>query len=185
MEKKKLNEKLIGERVILRRHNESLAQVMFEYVDSDRERLGRFLPWVDHITKVEDESKYIRTINKLWDESTHFDYGIFLNDGTYIGNIGVHNIRWAYNGAELGFWILGKFEGKGYMSEAVSILENHLFDIGFHRVQIRCSDLNSRSEGVPVRCGYTYEGTAREDVIEKGSYRNTKTFSKLLTDNLT
>lgn len=68
------------------------------------------------------------------------------------------------------------------MSEAVRLIEKHLFHVGFHRIQIRCSDLNSRSEGVPLRCGYHFEGIGREDAIEKGEYRNTKTFSKLSTD---
>jgi ribosomal-protein-serine acetyltransferase len=182
VEPKALSEHLTGERIYLKRHELSLASIMFDYVNEDRDRLNRFLPWVEYIKSVADEEAYIKMINKKWDECTHFDYGMFLLDGTYMGNIGVHSIIWRYNSSELGYWILGKFEGHGYVAEAVSILEKHLFEVGFHRVQIRCSDLNERSEKVPLRCGYEFEGTAREDAIEKGAYRNTKTFSKLATD---
>lgn len=183
MEIKSLSEKLFGKRLYLKKHDVELAEEMFSYVEQDRSRLGMFLPWVDFIKNAEDEKKYILSTHDKWDRGIHFDYGIFENDSnTYMGNIGVHSIRWNDNCAELGYWILGRFEGQGYMSEAVATIERHLFEIGFHRVQIRCSDLNERSASVPERCGYVYEGTAREDSIEKGKYRNTKMFSKLSTD---
>lgn len=180
MKPKALNENLSGERISLKKHDLSLAKNMFEYVNADRKRLDRFLPWVDYVKTVEDEENYIRTTHERWDARVMFDYGIFLNESNkYLGNIGVHSIRWESNCAELGYWILGDFEGQGFMSEAVLLLEKELFEVGFHRVQIRCSDLNEKSAKVPERTGYIYEGTAREDAIEKGQYRNTKTFSKL------
>lgn len=180
MEKVKVKKIIQGNRVTLKKHSLDLALTMFTYVSEDRERLDRFLPWVEYIQTEEDEKDYILSTHKRWDECSYFDYGIFLDGETYIGNIGVHSIKWKYNVAELGYWILGKYEGQGLMTEAVKELEQYLFSMGFNRIQIRCSDLNERSAGVPVRCGYTYEGTARQDCIEKGQYRNTKTFSKLL-----
>ena len=184
MEKKNLSEKIIGDYIYLKKHDFALASTMFEYVCRDRERLDKFLPWVEYIQTVEDELNYIKSTHQKWDEGILFDYGIFLKDSdTYMGNIAVHSINWQHNNAEIGYWILGDYEGQGHMSEAVLILDSHLFFMGFHRVQIRCSDLNQCSEKVPIRCGYQYEGTAREDAIEKGSYRNTKTFSKLKTDS--
>ncbi len=180
MDKRVLLEKLVGDRIYIKKHDIQLAKMMFDYVQEDRDRLDRFFPWVEFIKTLEDEEGYIHSTHEKWDNYTGFDYGIFKkDDDVYIGNIGVHSIRWSHNCAELGYWILGKFERQGFMSEAVQLLEKHLFEMGFHRVQIRCSDINVRSAGVPERCGYVYEGTAREDAIEKGKYRNTRTYSKL------
>lgn len=179
MEKFKFQEKLNGNRITLKKHPLELAQTIFDYVVQDRQRLGKFLPWVDFITKVEDEEKYIKMTHDKWEDCSLFDYGIYNEEDTYIGNIGVHSLVFAHDRAELGYWILGKYEGQGYISEAVQVIERYLFQEGFQRVQIRCSDLNSRSENVPKRCGYVYEGTSRNDAIEKGEYRSTKTFSKL------
>lgn len=183
MKSRTLNECLEGKKLYLKKHEESMAQKMFEYVDRDRKRLDSFLPWVIHIQNSKDELKYIKSTHEKWEKAELFDFGIFIKESNeYIGNIGVHTIHWPTNRGEIGYWILGDFEGKGYVSEAVTILEKHLFEVGFHRIEIRCSDLNHRSEGVPKRCGYTYEGMLRENVIEKGKYRNTKIFSKLCTD---
>jgi len=177
-----LDNELKGSRISLKKHDLELASLMFNYVDKDRARLDRFLPWVQYVNTAEDEKNYITQTHEWWEQGIHFDFGIFINQSTYVGNIGVHSISWANNNCELGYWILGDFEGQGYISEAVLLLEKHLFEVGFHRIQIRCSDLNEKSERVPMRCKYHLEGISREDAIEKGEYRNTKTFSKLVTD---
>lgn len=183
MEKTQVSTLLHGERVYLKKHEESLASQMYEYINSDRERLGKFLPWVPLIQNQNDEISYIKMTHQKWEQGTLFDYGIFrIEDGVYMGNIGLHTIDWTHHRAEIGYWILGHFEGKGYMSDAVKLLESHLFDVGFHRLEIHCSDLNNRSEKVPIRCGYTYEGTARENLRDRNKYRNTKIFAKLSTD---
>ena len=80
---------------------------------------------------------------------------------------------------ELGYWILGDFEGQGYMSEAVRVLEAACFAVGFHRIGIRCSSKNARSAGVPRRSGYTLDGTLRQHALERGERRDTLVFSKL------
>ena len=177
-----LAEVLSGQEVTLKKHDESLAQVMFEYVSKDRERLSKFLPWPPHIKDVDDELNYIKMTHHNWKEFKLFDYGIFNQDDIYVGNIGAHSIKWEHDVCEIGYWILGDYEGQGLMSKAVRVLEKHLFEVGFNRVQIRCSDLNERSAGVPERCGYFYEGTARMDAFVMGAYRNTKTFSKLRSE---
>lgn len=181
MNKQNLREVLTGERIELRKHSVSMAQTMFDYVQADRDRLDQFLPWVQYINTVEDELNYIKSTHKRWEEGTLFDYGIFdKTTNIYMGNVGVHTIKWNHECAELGYWILGKFEGHGFMSDAVKLLEAELFRVGFHRVEIRCSDINARSANVPIRCGYHLDGMLRENAIEKGKFRNTKVFSKLI-----
>jgi hypothetical protein len=59
MEKLNLLSKLVGSRIVLKKHEEDLASTMFSYVEKDRRRLGQFLPWVPFIKTVEDELNYI------------------------------------------------------------------------------------------------------------------------------
>jgi RimJ/RimL family protein N-acetyltransferase len=180
MEPFQFADRLDGDRIYLKKHDLSLAKTMFEYVDRDRKRLELFLPWTDYIHSAEDEENYIRSTHDKWEQMVLFDYGIFTKDtNRYMGNVGVHTIQWEHNCCELGYWILGDFEGQGFMSESVQVLDKYAFDNGFHRVQIRCSSINERSSAVPTRCGYVHEGTFRENAIERGKYRDTKMFSKL------
>ncbi len=156
---------------------------MFRYVDRDRDRLRRWLFWVDAMQSADDERAWIEKAIAEWDAGELFGYGIFRRaDGLYLGNIGVHAIAWEHARCEIGYWILGDFEGAGFMSEAVRVLERALFAHGFNRIEIRCDALNARSAGVPRRNGYALEGTLRQHAYEQGRFRDTLVFSKLASD---
>lgn len=179
MEKTYLPERIDSVRVFLERHSLDLAEQMYRYVDLDRDRLREFLPWVDSTRTVEDERDYIRLTHENWVRHELFDYGIFRKeDSLYLGNVGVHNIAWSNNRCEIGYWILGAFEGKGYVSEAVRALERVLFSGGFNRIEICCSSVNRRSANVPRALGFSLEGVFKEDAIENGRYRDTLVFAK-------
>lgn len=104
MEKIYLDSEIPGQRIYIKKHDVALAQVMFDYVTEDRERLDKFLPWVEHIKTVQDEIDYINLTHERWDNYTLFDYGIFLKENDlYVGNIGVHSLKWNSNCAEIGY----------------------------------------------------------------------------------
>jgi RimJ/RimL family protein N-acetyltransferase len=109
-----------------------------------------------------------------------FDYGIYLLDSDrYMGSLGVHSIRWDNKNCELGYWIGEEFQGQGYISEAVKIIEAQCFKSGFHRVEIRCMPSNQPSARVAAKNGYTFEGTLRDDMLVNGNFRSTQVFGKL------
>ncbi len=111
------------------------------------------------------------------------DFGIYRNsDDEYMGNVSSFKYNWIHKHFEIGYWILGKFEGQGYMSEAVLALEEHLFDIGFHRSVIRCDTKNVRSSSIPKRLNYSLEGVQREIMIVNDEFRNLEVYSKLSID---
>lgn len=183
MEKKYLKEKLEGEKAILKRHEISLAQRMFEYICKDKERLSRFLPWPPHIKSIDDEIKFIEDSKDAWDRYTGANYGIFRKiDEEYLGNVGAFNFDWNNESCEIGYWILGDYEGYGYMREAVQSLENELFLIGFNRIVIMCEQENRRSKKIPSSLGYTFEGRLREFRKANDNYITLEVHSKLRRD---
>lgn len=174
------SELLPGTRIKLQKYELDLAPVLFAAVNADRARLRTYLPWVDLIQKESDEENYVRRTAVDWMEGRAFDYGIFAREsGAYLGNIGAHTISWEDDRCEIGYWITSAGEGKGFVSEAVQLLEAELFRIGFHRIEIRCNVLNERSASVPKRCGYHLDGVLREDVMEHGHRRNTMVWGKV------
>lgn len=179
MQRKSPSTKIQTQRLTLRRRIEFDAYSGFECIDSDRVRLREFLPWVDASTSVDNQVWYINECLKEWEAGTLFDYGIFI-DKDYIGNIGIHNIRWDHHGCEVGYWLHGKHEGQGYITEALLALEKEIAEVGFHRIEIRCDPRNKKSAAVPLRNGYQYEGTLRDYFFSNGSYRDTEVYAKLL-----
>jgi len=178
MVKKKPHEILRGPRLELRKHEILVAPEMYRLVDSDRVRLGRFLPWVAGMHSVADEEDYVRFSRLGWDDHQRFDYGLFLS-GKFVGNCGAHTIAWEHDRCEIGYWISSGYEGQGLMSEAVVTLEKELFGMGFHRIEIHCDPSNRKSAAVPKRCGYSLEATLRDHKVEQGHRRGTMIWGKL------
>jgi RimJ/RimL family protein N-acetyltransferase len=180
------------ERLVIRSHrpgpgfgvnsDTELTRIIFAAVDADRARLRVYLPWVDLTRSEEDQSAYVARCAVARAEEVMFDYGIYSPDGTYLGNAGVHTVSKSNRRAELGYWILGKYENQGYVTEAIHALGQACFEAGFHRMEIRCDGSNAKSYGVAERLGYTLEGSLREDCFEDGRWTSTRIYGKLATD---
>ena len=113
-------------------------------------------------------------------EARTFDYGIY--DGRsneFYGCIGAHTIRWEHDCCEIGFSLGEKFQGHGFVCEALLGIEDELFRTGFHRIEIRCDRRNKRSASVAERSAYTLEATLKENLFERGEYRDTMIWGKV------
>lgn len=173
-------EQLNGDRVYLSKHAESLAPEMFHLIDSNRQGLARFMPWAVTTKTVKDSKGWILRTHEGWKDGSLFDYGIYLQDRqVYIGSVGLHTIAWENRCAEFGYWLGQEFQGQGYISEALLLLEKTAFEKGFHRLEIRCAGENKKSAAVAKRLGYSKEGTLRENVLFQGCFIDTLIFGKL------
>ena len=131
------------------------------------ERLRIFLSWVDRTISLEDEIKFIKT-SGFWNNRPMLSYGIFHFD-KIVGNITAHNIILDNKTCELGYWIHSKYEGQGLISDAVSTLEQALFESGFIRIEIHCNEKNTRSIEVAKRNNYKFEKKVKERLPESES----------------
>lgn len=66
-------------------------------------------------------------------------------------------------------------------TEAIYLLVRLAFELGYHRVEWKCNDLNERSKAAALRFGYTFEGIFRNHMVTKGRIRNTAWYS--ITDD--
>jgi ribosomal-protein-serine acetyltransferase len=182
MEKKTLPSTIELPSVTLKKRNPRDAYAGYDCIESDRQRLREFLPWVDAVKSLDGHLWYINECIKDWAEGKMFDYSLFAKNGSYVGSIGVHAIQWQKDCCEIGYWIHGQYEGKGLISAALKGLEEVLFGAGFNRIEIRCDPKNLKSSGVPKRNQYIYEGVLRKEILVRGEYRDTAVYSKLKSD---
>ena len=82
---------------------------------------------------------------------------------------------------EIGFSIFKMTDwGKGYMSEAVNLFVPYLFAIKqVNRIEAAAMDGNIGSQRVLEKCGFTYEGTARQALFYRGDYVNLRLYAIL------
>ena len=169
---------IMGKNISIKALDLNLAQKMFDYVDEDRERLSKYLSWPPKIKSVMDEIMFIKGQQLKWTDYELFSFAIFRNtDDEYLGNINAFSINWNSHHFEIGYWILGNFEGKGYMSEAVKLLINEFRDMGFNRITVRCDVQNKRSSKIPIKIGFKKEGIQRQVKRLNNKYRDLEVYS--------
>lgn len=64
-------------------------------------------------------------------------------------------------------------------TEALFLLIDHAFALGYRRCEWKCNALNAASRRAALRLGFQYEGTFRQAAVIKGRNRDTAWFSLL------
>ncbi|MDO6803081.1 GNAT family N-acetyltransferase [Wenyingzhuangia sp. 1_MG-2023] len=100
--------------------------------------------------------------------------------GVFCGAGGFNNLDNLHKKAEIGFWLLPDFWGRGYMKEAMS----EICDFGFkklklHRIEGFVETENSNCKSGLKKLDFQYEGTMRDCEIKKGGYISLDLYSKL------
>ena len=152
-----------GERVLLRPFRDGDAAALWDAVDTSRQHLKPWMPWVHDHDSPEFSREYIRKMHAKLTLREDFPMGIWRHsDGGLVGASGLHRIDWTIPAMEIGYWLRPDAEGKGYVTEAVRLLMRLAFDhLRAERIEIRCDANNLRSAAVPRRSGFTHEATLR------------------------
>ena len=79
-----------------------------------------------------------------------------------IGRISVYKQDDYRRMADLVWQLNANYRNKGYMSEGVKAVINHLFEIGFERIEAFADVENKASTKVMAKVGMQYEGTLRK-----------------------
>jgi len=138
------------------------ADELFALIDSNRDYLRRWLPWLDSIRRVEDTRAFIKAAQVQASQNNGTQLGIRLN-GEVVGIVGHHQIDWRNRLTSLGYWIGQIWQGRGFATTACQALVDHAFgDARLNRVEIRCAVANHKSRAIPNRLGFRQEGLLRD-----------------------
>jgi RimJ/RimL family protein N-acetyltransferase len=178
-------EQLDGRRVRVRPYRPDDAQALWEAVDESREHLSPWLPWVSTYHSVDDARVSIARAQARWLLREDLMVGVFNKASRQLlGSSGLHRINWDIRTFEIGYWLRRSAEGHGYMAEAVQLLTRMAFrTLAANRVEIRMDARNTRSEQIPKRLGFTYEGTLRNNTPDAdGQPRDTHIYALIPDD---
>jgi len=179
MEKFKLAETIPAERIVLIKRSHEHDEQMWHAIAESRQFIREYLYWVDGQKSLEDTVKATDMFAEEWEQDKEWAFDIFtIGDFKLIGCIGVHNIQFLNQSAELGYWLRTTATKNGYMTEAVLALEKALFKEGMHRVTICCDVANTDSANVAKRAGYQLEGIAKEATYHYAGLHDKATYVK-------
>jgi RimJ/RimL family protein N-acetyltransferase len=164
------------------------AKKMFAVVDVNREHI---LPWLEWATfertkSAEDEFAFALDADNSWRDGSRFEFAIYSNDTKdYLGGISlIKRGKTVCKCFEIGYWLRKDYCKKGYMQEAVMLLEKTAFNHDVERIIIRNDTSNIASKNVAIKCGYQLEGVARHSQYNSvlQEFRDLNIFSKLKSE---
>ena len=162
----------------------SMAQEIFDLVDSDRPHLRKFLDFVDDTKEAEDEKKYLQAKLSCWLQETDRLFCIAYQ-GQLVGSIDLHFINLTHKKGEIGYWLHSDYTKKGIMKRAVlKVCELAFTEMGLNKLSIVADVDNEPSNAVARSCGFSLSGTEPKDVLLYGEYRDMNRYALLKEDFL-
>lgn len=154
------------ERLTLRLPELADAEAMATLFRDNREFLQPFYPTFEpSIFLLRGWQERIRAIHEEYHVGRAVRFSIFLGETREA--VGVANFttiqRDAMQGCNLGYAVAERFQGQGYMTEALSAAIPYIFrSLNLHRIAANYMPVNSRSGAVLERLGFVKEGLARD-----------------------
>jgi len=152
----------IDEKLSLREIQVTDAPAIFGIIDSNREYLRQWLPFVDFTHKVSDTESYIKSILVHPHETRELTY-VIIYENVIVGLIGFVRSDKANKRTEIGYWLAEEYQGNGIVTTACQTLVDAAFRVlNVNRVQIKVAKENEKSKKIPQRLGFVFEGIERQ-----------------------
>lgn len=161
---------LIDEELTLELLKPEHGPELFDAVESGRNSLRRFLPWVDATQSETDYIRYIQSCQQQHARSEGFNYVVIWKNRP-VGAISLQQINQGNKAAAIGYWLTPFVQGQGLMSRAGAKLIEYSFQtLDLHRLEIRAALENKPSQAVAQRLGFQKEGVLRQSEYIREEY---------------
>lgn len=156
------------------------AAAVWRAVDSHREYLSVWLPFVPRLKEPRDEERFLASVLAVPRERRNTVY-VVESAGELCGLVGFANADPENRAVEIGYWLLPEYGRKGIMTRCVRMLcLKAVRERNVNRIQIRCAVGNDRSNAVPRRLGFTLEGTLRQaELLSSGKFADLNVYGVL------
>jgi ribosomal-protein-serine acetyltransferase len=170
----------VNQDIKLKQVSYSDAKDIFETINTQREYLGQWLPFVTYTKSIEDSVTFIQSIVDSPPERFELVFVINYKD-KFAGIIGFKDTDWVNSKTEIGYWLSKPFQGKGIITQSVKCLVEYAFsNLGINRIQIKCAAGNLPSKRVPQRLNFHFEGIERDgELLANGEFTNLEVYSVL------
>ena len=161
---KSIPKRLETKRLILRIPSLRDAAPLHAEIVLSMERLAPWIPWATKKPTLARARRFCARAIREFRKRKALGFLIRTKDsGELVGGISLHRIDWNIPKLEIGYWIGTRFEGRGYVTEAVRALTRFAFvNLGGVRVELLCDRGNTKSRKVARRTGYQLEGIHRK-----------------------
>lgn len=171
---------LQGQRVCLHFAQDIQSHELWKSIQRDRIKRAQIWPGFNELS---DLQQYIQNASKA-NPAQEVVYIISIPNNNAVGTIHIHTLNYFDHKLELGYWIENQFEGQGFVSESIKLIEQEIRQLGFHRIEIKCPEQNKESIRVAEKNNYQLECVAKHDCVVNGEFRSTCHFAKVFDEKL-
>lgn len=155
---------------------------LFRLVDTNRQHLMTWLPWLDQVNTLQDSQTFIETAIYRYNALESASFAILFQH-KLVGVAGFNLLDYPNRLAAVGYWLDKAHIGQGIITQVVSTLLDYGFcDQKFNKIEIRCAEHNIKSRAVAERLGFTYEGKLRQCEWLYDRYVDHLVYSKLASE---
>ena len=156
---------------------------IFKTIDSQREYLGKWLPFVEFTKEITDTKKFVDSVVNAPEDKFEYVFAI-RRQKKFIGLIGFKDTDKLNQKTEIGYWLSDKYQKQGIVTKSVKSLCDFAFNkLEINRVQIKCAVENKPSIKIPQKLGFKLEGIEREGELLTGNiFTDLEIYSKLKRD---
>ncbi|MBS9461319.1 GNAT family N-acetyltransferase [Flagellimonas sp. 389] len=159
------------------------ATTIFEAVDSQRDYLGKWLPFVAFTKEIKDTENFVNAVVNTPKDEIEYTFTIKVKN-EFAGLIALKDTDRLNKKTEIGYWLSEKFQKQGIVTKSVKKLCGFAFNnLNLNRIQIKCAVGNKSSINIPKRLGFTFEGIERSGELLTGNvFTDLEVYSKLKND---
>lgn len=180
----KANAKIvINDEITLKRFAHDIDDVKFKAIQSNRDHLLPWLPWVNNIYFPTQVRLFTENQIKEFNHGRIFGYNIFFNN-VFVGSIVIYDVSERNHNCKLGYWLDQNHTGKGIITRSANVLIKYAFtNLEMHRIEIRTAPGNKASAMLAERLGFTKEAVLRDEQYLVKKYYDSIVYAKIKSEN--
>jgi ribosomal-protein-alanine N-acetyltransferase len=161
-----------------------------QFIESDLEHVFKGLSHPDIIKHygisfktLEETKAQMEFFADLEKDETGIWWAVCSPDNkTFYGGGGLNNLSKEHRKAEIGFWLLTDFWGKGIMTEAMPLICKHGFEhLGLHRIEGLVESDNLNCKRAMAKLDFQHEGTMKDCEIKDEKFISLDIYAKIKT----
>ncbi|MBL0048443.1 MAG: GNAT family N-acetyltransferase [Bacteroidetes bacterium] len=158
------------------------AGELYALADLNSAYLGEWMPWIQQMKGIDFIENFISKSIQKNNEKTEQAFAIFLNN-IMVGRIGLYKIDNSNQLAEIGYWLAESQQGKGLIKKSCERLITFAFEAcELNRLEIKCAVKNIKSQNIPKKLGFTFEGNLRSAEKIRDEFHDLNLYSLLKKD---
>ncbi|NQW18727.1 MAG: GNAT family N-acetyltransferase [Chloroflexi bacterium] len=187
-----LSEIIVDDEITLRLQSPDNAELLHEIIDAERDRLAIERRVSFPATSAEHRNR-LKEMDADRAARREIDYAIWLTKPSpdpavprqvppwqMVGEVRFQDLEGENNAGLMHYWLRESCTGKGIMTRAARAMTRNGFEeLKLNRIEISVISTNEASRGVPVRLGYEYEGTLRDEIVRLGAHHDLAIYSLL------